>query len=198
MKTKQTTIWVEIEENLCGAILCAHLPKFSNSQVTTQHIEAWKMLTKQEAFKAKEVWPESNDDSGDWWKNFSERLIRVASNRDVKTNVKVVRTFSSGLPRTVSICFYWDKPTKKQNGPILGNWTLREYAKGRKKPRILRETKMELDCLGDDLYEEVFEYGFPEGYLVECDGLGSILIFHPKDESLPHYTLTFKKTAAQP
>jgi len=196
MKTKQTTIWVEIKENLCGAVIHAHLPRFSQAQANEQHIAAWKMLTKQDSFKPKEVWPENNDDSGDWWKNFSERLIRVASNREVKTKVQVIRAFSNGLPRTVSVCFFWDKPREKASQATMGIWTLREYRNSKKKPRILSSTRMELNCFGDDLYGEAFEHGFPEGYLIECDGPGSILIFSPANQELPYYTLNFRKSAA--
>ena len=192
---KQTTIRIEIEEGICGAILW---PKPSRPRSTTgfvpnpYELKLWNLITKQDSWTNKEV-DMDDQTSGDWWTRFGARVLRVCNSRSVKTKVRTVSKFPNGDPRLVSVTAYWEKSTVSHLDKLMrGTWTLRQMQQG-KRNIVIAKIKATLDCDGDELYDYLPD-GFPEGWEVESDG-NTVVVFDPKDDGdgpTKWFSFTFK------
>ena len=176
----QTTIHVEVEEEIAGVnlipwVFYRHHRKWPNES----HKRAWELITREDDWGIKTVWPKDNVGDLDWHKAFGERLLRVCSTRKFKTRVRRVEDFPNGTPRVVAVTVLWKQPVVNPlNRDTRGEWTLREMQCG-KRNKIVSRFDGSLECDGEYLASEL-----PEGtedWEWECDG-NSVVVFNAKDD----------------
>lgn len=167
---KQTTITLEIEEDILGANVLPGPARGSRYQYTPkpEEIRLWEeIVTGANWHAGKHVEPKDGaPDDMDWHKEFSARLLRVCENRPkVKTKVRVSKTFPGGSPRIVKVTAFWNRTKEKPTVDPMGVWTLKEHRSAKDgKGRILSLIPASLGCDGDDLYCHLPDCDIPEGY----------------------------------
>jgi len=175
---KQTTIYLEIEEDICGATVTPRTRRIGDYQAPTeQHMLAWRGISP-DPWGPKNVTPKDGaPDDKDWWVEFGQRLLRVCINRPrYATKARVIKTFPGGTPRMIALTTYWQRPKPEPRGETPGIWTLKEHRSGRDtRGRIIGQIRASLECLGDELYCHLPDGDVPEGYDTFPD-VGDIMV----------------------
>jgi hypothetical protein len=194
--TKQTTIHLQLEEDIIGLNLLPSNPSKSRHEYTPtpQENQAWQLLT-----GGKYAWatgahlaPKDNTpDDEAWWQSISDRILRVCAKRPFKTTVKILATFPNQQPRILSVTVFWQKPSPPPVHSKItpGTWTLREHPPGRKRALILTRFSGTLECDGDELYAHLdIDW---DHYETDAD-INSVLVYS-NSPSLSDYTFTFRR-----
>lgn len=188
---KQTTIHIEVEEDILGVNLIPWVYYRHHNRIHNEwHGRAYELITNESNWNLpRHVEPRDNEpDDLDWHKAFGERLLRVCSKRKFKTKQRIVKAFPNGSPHVVSVTVFWNKPTVSTfDKHTHGEWTLRKIEQGKRNKIISRFTGY-FECDGDELHSEVPDV---EKYEVECDG-NSVLYFDGKGESETYYEFRFQ------
>ncbi len=177
---KQTTIIIEIEEDICGVNFIPCLPKNSRNRTPSEyHVRLWQEIASKESDPAPKWQAVHIEDNGDAYNEFlqkmTERLVRISENRpSCKAKVRKIHT-PSGAVHKVAVTTFWGRKKQQDDDP-QGVWTLREM-RGGKCVRILNSRICaSLGCDGDVLYSHLPDGDVPDGYEVAAD-FGDVSVF---------------------
>lgn len=197
---KQTTIVIEIEEDICGVNFIPHLPKNNRNRLPSEyHIRLWQEIASRKS-DPQPKWAavhaeETGDTYNDFLQRMSERIVRLSENRpSCKTKVRKIHTPSGGVHKVVVTAF-WDRKKQQDSDPV-GMWTLREM-RGSKCTRILNDQiRATLNCDGDTLYSHLPDGDVPEGYEIGADS-GDVGVFAATQSAAEKnvwWRFTFRRT----
>lgn len=191
---KQTTIIIELEEDILG---CNFIPQLPRKFVAPneQHIALWQQIAATRSNPAPNwsaVHVADNGKEG-FWVDIQERIVRICKSRpNHPVKIREVRTPSNRLLR-VHVTVYWDRKKQQTTNDPMGVWTLREM-KGHRTVRILNDCiPATLGCLGEELYCHLPDGDIPEGYDIFPD-IGDIAICQTTADSDIWWRFNFKKS----
>ena len=198
---KQTTIVIEIEEDICGVNFIPHLPKNSHNQLPSEyHTRLWQEIASRKSDPQPKWAAVHVEETGDTYNEFlqrmSERIVRLSENRpSCKTKVRKIHTPSGGFHKVV-VTTFWDQKKQQQDSDPVGMWTLREM-RGSKCTRILDDQiRATLHCDGDVLYSHLPDGDVPERYEIEADS-GDVSVFAATQSAAEKnvwWRFTFRRT----
>jgi hypothetical protein len=193
---KQTTIILKIEEGTYGATVfpAPARRKLNDGYIPNQwEQKAWESFGGKNWGEGIRVKPKNGqeDDHG-WYDSLKERMFRVGSNRPYKTKVRWKDQLS------LSVTFFWNKPTTREPIDTEGIWTLYRVTNGGQR-RILTRIDAVLECPGEDLYCHLPEGNVPEGWEVFPDIAGDVAVAEAAGEDDPgfYYLFKFKATKSR-
>ncbi len=120
---KQTTIYINILEDINGAVVFAGTRRnnFNECYPVQEHIDLAKSIDSDLTFNGQgyAVSPdEGKVADASWWSEFSDRVVSICSdNPKVKTEVTVVESFPQGNAKVIKVVAFWDKPKDRFAAP---------------------------------------------------------------------------------